>query len=63
VAYPLWTGGAEVDALSRRLGNRIGVLPHTAILDREGRVLESRVGPYTEAQLEERLAAYATIGR
>ena len=63
VAYPLWTGGGAVDQLSRRLGNHLGVLPHTAILDRNGGVLESRIGPYTESQLEERLAAFAPKSR
>jgi thiol-disulfide isomerase/thioredoxin len=59
VSYPLWTGGAAVDQLSQRLGNHLGVLPHTAILDRQGKVLESKIGPFTEAQLEERLAVYS----
>jgi thiol-disulfide isomerase/thioredoxin len=58
INYPLWTGGDEVGELSKRLGNRIGVLPHTVILDAQGKVVEQRVGPYTEAQLEERLKAY-----
>jgi thiol-disulfide isomerase/thioredoxin len=58
INYPLWTGGDGVGELSRRLGNRLGVLPHTVILDPNGRVLEQRVGPYTEASLEERLQAY-----
>jgi thiol-disulfide isomerase/thioredoxin len=53
VTYPLWTGGDEVGELSRRLGNRIGVLPHTVILGPRMEVLEQRVGPYTEAELEE----------
>jgi thiol-disulfide isomerase/thioredoxin len=58
VNYPLWTGGDAVGELSKRLGNRLGVLPHTVILDPRGQVLEQRVGPYTEAALEERLATY-----
>jgi thiol-disulfide isomerase/thioredoxin len=63
VSYPLWTGGGEVDALSQRLGNRVGVLPHTVILDRAGAVLESKIGPFTEAELDERLTVYSSIGR
>ena len=59
VNYPLWTGGDEVGELSRRLGNRLGVLPHTALIGSKGEVLDVRVGPYTEAQMEERLAAFA----
>ena len=57
IAYPLWTGDAEVMGLSKRLGNRLGVLPHTVLLDGDGRVLESRIGVYPEKLLEERLAA------
>jgi thiol-disulfide isomerase/thioredoxin len=52
ISYPLWTGGEEVQELSRRLGNRMGVLPHTVIVGAAGEVLEQRVGPYTEAELE-----------
>lgn len=59
VNYPLWTGGEEVMALSRRLGNRLGVLPHTAILDRDGRVVDSRIGIYAEEALEQKLALLA----
>jgi thiol-disulfide isomerase/thioredoxin len=59
ITYPLWTGGDEVGELSRRLGNRLGVLPHTAILGPSGEVLETRVGPYSESELESRLAAFA----
>lgn len=57
INYPLWTGGQDVAELSRRLGNRLGVLPHTAILGSQGQLLEARVGPYSEAQMEERLVA------
>ena len=58
INYPLWTGGDEVSELSRRLGNRGGVLPHTVILGPRGEVLEVRVGPYSEAQMDARLAAF-----
>jgi thiol-disulfide isomerase/thioredoxin len=57
INYPLWIGGAEVMDLSRRLGNRLGVLPHTVLLDDQGRVLESRIGMYSEADLNSRLSA------
>jgi thiol-disulfide isomerase/thioredoxin len=59
VTYPLWVGGEGVGELGRRLGNRLGVLPYTVILDGRGNVLETRVGPYTEGQLEERLAIFS----
>jgi thiol-disulfide isomerase/thioredoxin len=57
INYPLWLGEAEVMALSRRLGNRLGVLPHTVLLDGQGRVIESRIGVYSESVLDSRLAA------
>jgi len=57
IAYPLWTGGDEVMELSRRLGNRMSVLPFTVILDGQGHVLAQKVGAYTEPQLEHALAA------
>jgi thiol-disulfide isomerase/thioredoxin len=56
INYPLWVGGTEVMDLSRRLGNRLGILPHTAILDAQGRVLESRIGAYSESALDSRLS-------
>jgi thiol-disulfide isomerase/thioredoxin len=56
IGYPLWTGRDQVSDLSRRLGNQLGGLPHTVVVDRVGRVVTQRVGPYTEAELEEVLA-------
>ena len=61
VAYPLWTGTDQVAELSRRLGNRLAVLPHTVILDPRGMVVEQKVGPYTEPELESRLGSLAAI--
>jgi thiol-disulfide isomerase/thioredoxin len=57
VNYPLWLGEGEVMDLSRRLGNRLGVLPHTVLLDDQGRVVESKIGLYAETDLDSRLAA------
>lgn len=59
IAYPLWTGGDQVQDLSRRLGNVRSVLPHTVLLGPGGQVLEQRVGPYTEEELERRLEAFS----
>jgi thiol-disulfide isomerase/thioredoxin len=57
INYPLWHGDVEVMDLSRRLGNRLGVLPHTVLLDAQGRVIESKIGMYDAAALDSRLAA------
>ncbi len=59
IDYPLLTGGEEVGVLSKLLGNRMSVLPHTVILDRTGRVLEERVGTYSESELQEKLTKYS----
>ena len=59
INYPLWTGGQDVSDFSRRLGNRLGVLPHTVILDPQGGVVESRIGVFSESALEQRLALLA----
>lgn len=56
INYPLWTGEAAVMELSRRLGNRVGMLPHTALLSPDGRVIETRIGLYAEDRLDARLA-------
>ena len=58
INYPLWVGGSASE-LSRRLGNTTGVLPHSAILDGSGKVLEQKVGPYKEAELEAKLSSFA----
>jgi thiol-disulfide isomerase/thioredoxin len=59
VNYPLWTGGEEVAELSRRLGNAAGVLPHSALVGPDGRVVASKVGPYSEEELEALLGKIA----
>ena len=61
INYPLWTGGEAVGELSRRLGNRQGVLPHTAILDPGGNLIEMKIGPYSESELEAVLSRFARI--
>jgi thiol-disulfide isomerase/thioredoxin len=63
VNYPLWVGGEEIGGLARRLGNRLGVLPFTVLVDPGGRIVESRVGPYTEAMLEKTLAQISSNSR
>ncbi len=56
INYPLWVGGDDIGAFSRRLGNRLGALPFTVLVDRQGNILEARGGPYTETLLESRLS-------
>lgn len=56
INYPLWTGDEPVNELSRRLGNGLGLLPQTAILDASGALIENRIGLYEEARLDQVLA-------
>ena len=60
INYPLWVGGETVSELSRRFGNRLGVLPHTVILDPSGNPVMSKVGPYSEEALESQLASISS---
>ena len=52
VTYPLWVGADEVSELSRRLGNRMGVLPHTVVFDRRQGLVAAKVGTYKEVDLD-----------
>ena len=58
VSYPLGTGPA-VGELGRRLGDTAEVLPYSALIGADGKVLDQKVGPYSAAQLDSLLARYA----
>ena len=51
VNYPVLIAGMETIDLTRRLGNRVGALPFTVVLDRNGRLVKSHLGLLTEAEL------------
>lgn len=53
VNYPTLMGGYGAIELSRTLGNRIGALPFTVILDRAGRIVHTQLGPLKEGQLHD----------
>ena len=50
--FPVLIGSVEVIDLSRRLGNRAGVLPFTVVLARDGRIKASSVGAAKPDKLE-----------
>jgi thiol-disulfide isomerase/thioredoxin len=52
INYPLLMGGLDTMALMRESGNRLGVLPYTMVLDRQGNVVSRHPGELTEARLE-----------
>ena len=49
--YPALLGGFGAIELSKSLGNRVGALPYTLILDRGGRVSRAHLGPIKPAEL------------
>lgn len=51
VNYPLFIGGIDAVELSRKAGNRAGVLPYTLVLDRSGAIRASLVGELTETRM------------
>ncbi|MHB1291661.1 MAG: TlpA family protein disulfide reductase [Sulfuricella sp.] len=52
VNYPILLGEMEAVDLARKIGNRLGGLPFTVVIDRNGRIVASEVGGLTLARLE-----------
>lgn len=55
VDYPLLIAGFEAIELSRKAGNKAGVLPYTLVLDRSGKIAASLVGGVSEARMRAQL--------
>jgi len=55
VNYPLMVGGLDAVELSRRLGNKAGVLPFTVLVERDRQKAVGLVGGITEQRMRERL--------
>jgi thiol-disulfide isomerase/thioredoxin len=51
VRYPLLADSATALEFSKRLGNRLGLLPHTVIFGPDGKQILAKLGPFTEAEL------------
>jgi thiol-disulfide isomerase/thioredoxin len=49
--YPVLVGGYGAIELSKTLGNRVVALPFTIVVDRQGRVAHTQLGPLKPAQL------------
>ena len=49
--YPTLIGGYGAVELSKTLGNRLAALPFTIIVDRQGRVAHTQLGPLKPDQL------------
>jgi len=50
INYPSLLGGQSGDALMQQFGNR-GSLPFTVLIDRDGAVHATKLGPFTETEL------------
>jgi thiol-disulfide isomerase/thioredoxin len=49
--YPALIGGYGAIELSKTMGNRLGALPFTIIVDRAGRIVHTQLGPIKESTL------------
>jgi len=54
--YPALIGGYGAIELSKSLGNDLSALPFTVVLDRQGRVVHTQLGPLKAAKLDDLLA-------
>ncbi len=61
INYPLFIGGIDAVELSRKAGNRAGVLPYTLVLDRSGVIRANLVGELTEARMRGELQALLSL--
>lgn len=52
VSYPLLPDQEGALALSRRIGNRLGVLPHTVIYNDKGEIILNKLGQLSKTDLE-----------
>tara|TARA_R110002072_G_scaffold119555_2_gene252439 strand:+ start:8616 stop:9182 length:567 start_codon:yes stop_codon:yes gene_type:complete len=52
VNYPSLVGGDEVIQAAKRLGNDIGALPYTVIIDSNGEIVFTRRGPLSKIDAE-----------
>jgi thiol-disulfide isomerase/thioredoxin len=52
INYVVLLGGLETIDLTRQVGNRVGALPFTIVVDRNGRIVSRELGKVKEAELE-----------
>jgi thiol-disulfide isomerase/thioredoxin len=52
ISYPVLLGGAESINLTRQLGNKVGGLPYTIVLDHEGSLIADHLGIVSRPQLD-----------
>ena len=52
INYPSLLGGGDVIKVGKQLGNGIGALPYTVIIDRSGKIAFARRGPLSKSEAE-----------
>ena len=52
VTYPVLVGETDAIAAAKAYGNRLGVLPYTAIIDRSGQIVETKASELSYDQVE-----------
>jgi peroxiredoxin len=61
IALPLLVAGAGGSEIARQFGNPSGALPYTVLIDRDGRIVQARLGRLREQELRSWLDA--RVGR
>ncbi|MGE5149201.1 MAG: TlpA family protein disulfide reductase [Rhodospirillaceae bacterium] len=62
VNYPVLIGGLGAIELSKSLGNELMALPFTIVLDRQGRVVHTQLGPLKDDKLQKIVAPLLADG-
>lgn len=52
VDYPILLDATGRIDTARKLGNPSGVLPYSALLDRQGKLCKQRIGPFVQGEIE-----------
>lgn len=63
VGYPILLDAPGPADAGVRLGNPAGVLPYTALLDADGRLLRQKIGPFEQGEIDSWVAAGRAFGR
>ena len=51
INYPILMGGDAAMVMARQLGNRIGALPYTVVIDSQGKIIHQQAGEFSTEQL------------
>jgi thiol-disulfide isomerase/thioredoxin len=51
INYPILIGGIDATALSQQMGNVIGAVPFTVVVNREGQIIHQQPGPLSDEQM------------